>query len=121
MLPPDLQLKHKPYDSSIDKSFRTNVLWNKRFPSAPKQDWITPVNVYSRLNDLIRTRFVCKFIDGPKFVTQKLKDLSDARGQECKIYTQERDEGYYAHHFYALFDVSILGTEWDPSCCEHEP
>jgi ppGpp synthetase/RelA/SpoT-type nucleotidyltranferase len=110
---PDLTLQTKPYNSAIDKSFRINVLWNEQFPEPPKRGWITPVNVYSRLNDLIRTRFVCKFIDGPKFVTRRLEGFCKARAQQCRAYTQGRDEGYYAHHFYATFQLPILDSGWE--------
>lgn len=112
MRPPDLTLTSKPYESAVDKSFRINILWNKQFPKEPKNGWITPANIYSHLNDLIRTCFVCKFIDGPKFVTGKLREFSEARAQQYRIYSQERDEGYYAHHFYAWFDVPIVNSEW---------
>jgi hypothetical protein len=28
------------------------------------------------------------------------------------VYSQQRDEGYYAHHYYAFFDVPIVNPEW---------
>jgi len=115
MIPPILNLAPKPYKSSIDKCFRTNVIWNEKYPNAPKMGWVTPVNVYSILNDLIRTRFVCKFIDGPRFVTEKLGEYFKAKGQQCEVYSQENDRGYYAHHFHTWFDVEIMDSKWDAS------
>jgi ppGpp synthetase/RelA/SpoT-type nucleotidyltranferase len=105
-------LDKKPYKSMIDKTFRYNVLWNKNFPDAPDKGWITLDNIYSNINDIIRTIIVCKFIDGPQFVTEKLKGYSDELGLVAYYYTQERDEGYYAYHNYVWFDVEILDTDW---------
>ncbi len=102
MKDPELGLNLKPYPSTTNKTFRLNVLWNRRFPEPPEKGWITPDNVYSRINDLVRTYFVCKFIDGPKFLTDGLSELCKKSGIMCKSYSQERDEGYYAYHFYIL-------------------
>ncbi len=110
---PTLDFRLKPYNSMIDKTFRLNVLWNRNFPKdPPKNGWITAENVYWRINDLVRTYLVCKFIDGPKFLTEKLIEFCQIMGAKCKCYSQERDEGYYAYHFYLFFDVSILGPDW---------
>jgi hypothetical protein len=108
----DLFMSFPDLKSTIDKCFRHNVLWNERFPAEPKMGWITPVNVYSNLNDLIRMCFVCKFIDGPRFVTEKLNYHAEALCQEHNVYSQQREEGYYAYHFYSWFDISIVNSEW---------
>lgn len=110
---PKLDFRQKTYDSMIDKTFRVNALWNRKFPDSPPNDgWITAENVYHRINDLVRTYLVCKFIDGPKFLTEKLIEFCHINDTKCKCYSQERDEGYYAYHFYLYFDVSILGPDW---------
>ena len=103
MVAPTMDLSTKPFKSVIDKSFRFNVLWNKKFPVEPqKYGWTTPDNIYSNINDLVRTCLVCKFIDGPDFLIKKLQEFSKTRGRACKTYSQSREEGYYAHHFYTL-------------------
>ncbi len=114
---PTLQFVIKPYKSVIDKSFRLNALWNNRFPDAPpKQGWITPENVFSTINDLVRTFLVCKFIDGPKFLTEKLASYCTIKGAKWDSYSQERDEGHYAYHFYIYFDVEVLDATWNSIC-----
>ena len=107
-----VELLKKPYESVINKSFRKNILWNNRFPKPPEYGWVTPDNVFSTINDIFRTSFVCKFIDGPKYVTNKLKDFSQYLNLENYSYTHERDEGYYAYHFYVKYPVDIIDEKW---------
>jgi ppGpp synthetase/RelA/SpoT-type nucleotidyltranferase len=109
--PPELVLK--PYESAIDKSFRVNVLWNENFPNPPKKGWVTADNLYYCFNDLIRCSIVCRFIDGPRFVTDKLMDFAKSLTLERRRYSQERDEGYYAFHYYVKFPVRLLNSNWD--------
>jgi len=111
---PVLRFETKTYQATIDKIFRVNCLWNKEFPDNPPQSgWITPENVFSSINDLVRTYWVCKFIDGPKFITEKLAAYCQCKGIKHNSYSQERDEGYYAYHFYIYFDVQVLDAGWN--------
>lgn len=113
MYKPSLQFSTKTYESTLDKIFRLNCLWNRNFPEkAPKSGWITPENIFAKINDLIRTCLVCKFIDGPIFLSEKLADFCKKNEVEYRYYSQERDEGYYAYHFYINFGVQVLDTKW---------
>ena len=93
------KLVQKPYSSAVDKSFRVNIIWNDDFPEPPKQGWATTDNLYFYFNDLIRCCIVCKFIDGPRFITDKFMSYAKALGLERRRYSQERDDGYYAYHY----------------------
>lgn len=103
-----LNLKQKTYDSAVDKSFRVNVLLNERFPNAPKNGWITPANLYSDFNDELRGTLVCRFIDGPKYVATKLRGYAKSLELKGIYYSQEREDGYYAYHFYVFVPVKFL-------------
>ncbi|ACK66320.1 conserved hypothetical protein [Rippkaea orientalis PCC 8801] len=103
-----LNLVRKPYESAIDKSFRINVLWNKSFPNEPKKGWVTDKNLYSYFNDTIRGYLVCRFIDGPRFIAEQLTNYAKNLGLKSRFYSQERDEGYYAYHFYVTIDMSFV-------------
>lgn len=103
-----LELLKKTFDSAIDKSFRINVLWNKEYPKPPDKGWVTPQNLFIYFNDIIRGLLVCRFIDGPIFLAEKLTKYAKALKLESHYYTQERDEGYYAYHFYVRLPVNIL-------------
>lgn len=100
----------KPYDSAINKSFRKNIILNDHYPGPPKKGWITPKNLPDHINDSVRGTLVCKFIDGPSYVSARLTDYADALGLRNRQYSQERDEGYYAYHFYAGFDVELYNN-----------
>jgi hypothetical protein len=97
----------KPYDSAVNKSFRTNVLWNKSFPRPPSGGWVIPDNLFYRFNDGLRTTLVCKFIDGPNFTVEKLSAYANEIGFASKWYSQEKEEGYYAFHFYVTTEIDF--------------
>jgi ppGpp synthetase/RelA/SpoT-type nucleotidyltranferase len=110
----EFDLQKKPYRSAIDKSFRKNVLWNKSFPKEPKEGWVTDNNLYNYFNDGLRGTLTCKFIDGPKFLVGKLTELANRYSIPIEWYTQEKDEGYYAYHFYTTFEVAFIDKTWQP-------
>lgn len=105
-------LQRKPYRSFIDKSFRVNILWNRKFPNPPKLGWITPLTCFTKMNDLIRATITCKYVDGPKHVANSLTDYARTIGTTCNSYTQQRDEGYYAYHFYSCIPINLLDQDW---------
>jgi hypothetical protein len=112
MATPDLRLEKKPYSSAVDKSFRKNVLWNRRFPKPPEDGWITPENWYFALGDVLRGTIVCKFIDGPEFLAERLRGFGEELGLECGSYSQDRDEGYYAYHFNTTLHMVLTDEHW---------
>lgn len=103
-----LILLQKSYDSAVNKSFRCNVLWNSNFPDPPDKGWVTPANWFSTLDDLVRGMLVCKFIDGPNFIIDKLKEYTKELDLKCFSKSLQRDEGYYAFHCYIIFQVDLL-------------
>ncbi len=110
----------KNYESAVDKSFRNNIILNENFPKPPKKGWVTPENLFKCLNDGVRGALVCKFIDGPSFLSKKLTEDSTKLGLKSRRYSQERDEGYYAYHFYAEFKVDLLDKNWQKQESEVE-
>lgn len=116
--PPELLLK--PFESAVEKSFRANVLWNENFPDSPKHGWVTTSNLHCCFNDLVRCSIVCRFIDGPRFVTDRLMAYAKDLKLESRRYSQERDEGYYAYHFYVRFPVRLIDSNWEEELTEIE-
>lgn len=104
----------KSYISAIDKAFRFNVLWNESFPNPRDSEWITLNNLFQHFNDCIRGTLVCKFIDGPKYLAEKLTEFANLLNLKNTFYSQESDEGYYAYHFYVFLPVSLLDKSFNP-------
>lgn len=102
----------KPYESAIDKSFRFNVLWNNKFPEQPESGWIKADNLVVSFNDIIRGCLVCKYVDGPQYVIEKLTEFAESLKLNNRSYSQERDDGYYAYHFYIKIPVTLFNINF---------
>lgn len=103
----------KPYDSFVDKTFRKNILNNKNWPNPPQSGWILPIKWYSQINDIIRTCIVVKYLDGVKFLTDKIKGFCDDSEKNCRIFYEAREEGYYASHLYLKNSFEIPDIKFD--------
>ena len=103
----------KPFDSFLLKTFRKNILENKRWPDEPEGEWILPDSWHTKVNDIIRTLFVVKYLDGVEFMIDKIKSLCESRSMECRVFLEAREEGYYAAHVYTKQEFEIPGVNWD--------
>jgi hypothetical protein len=104
----DLSLLQKPFRSTIDKIYRKNVLYNRSYPSAPPDGFIEVVHLYENIDDLLRTRLVCKYMDGPKYVCEHLDTHCKAQGIASYFRELSTDAGYYAWHFYFQAPAEIM-------------
>jgi len=107
------ELYIKPFDSFLLKTFRKNFLENKNRPNEPEGGWILPSNWYSRINDIIRTLFVVKYLDGVEFMRDKIQFLCVQHSMECIVFLEAREEGYYAAHLYTKQEFEIPRVTWD--------
>lgn len=107
------QLQKKPFDSFLLKTFRYNVVSNNNWPEPPDGGWLLPGNWFSRINDMVRTLFVVKYLDGVNFFASELAKLCNARSYMCKVDYEAKEEGYYAAHFYISFPCQIPCENWD--------
>lgn len=103
----------KPYDSFLLKTFRKNIIKNKNWPNEPNDGWILPNNWYTMINDIIRTLFVVKYLDGVEFMIDKIKSLCEQCNVECEAVLEAREEGYYAAHLYTKHKFEIPKINWD--------
>jgi ppGpp synthetase/RelA/SpoT-type nucleotidyltranferase len=108
----------KSYESVIEKIYRTCYVFNKNYPNAPTTGWITTQNYLSSINDLVRNKISCKFIDGPQIIAQKLKELANTLGLRSEYFSRNYDDGYYAYHFYVYIPVEI--DDGTPAAGKHE-
>jgi hypothetical protein len=107
------KLMTKPFESVVEKSFRKNVLDNRNWPEAPDKGWVFPDKWYGQINDLIRTCFVVKYLDGVNFLAKEFEGKANENGYINRTYLEAREEGYYAAHFYFQFPCEIPKEDWD--------
>jgi len=108
------KLVTKSFDSFFEKSFRKNIVYNKRFPKEPySTGWITPNNWIENTNDILRTYFVVKYLDGVEFLAEKASKIFKDFNLNCSNSFEARDEGYYAAHLYIDYEFEIPQINWD--------
>lgn len=107
--PTDLQLLVKPYSSTLTKVYRINCLQNRNYPAAPRDGFVDHAALYThpKINDLIRTRLICKYMDGPKFVVEGIKRFCERRGLGYRSYPMHSETGYHAWHCYIRTPVDM--------------
>jgi len=106
----------KSFESFWDKTYRNNCVENTNWPKAPAGDWLLPNNWFSRIDDIIRTCFVVKYLDGVEILVKKVEELCsecDASRKDFKYRYQAKEEGYYAAHMYMKEEFEIPRIDWD--------
>ena len=106
------KLKIKPFDSFLNKTFRKNVVHNSNWPDEPEGGWLLPDNWYTRIDDIIRTLFVIKYLDGVSFLAEKLRVLLREYDLPTHVDFEAREEGYYAAHLYTECECEIPREDW---------
>lgn len=107
------ELVTKSFSSFFEKTFRKNIVYNKKFPNPPYEGWATPDNWIENTNDILRTFFVVKYLDGVEFLMTKIQNSLNENSFVCKNHFEARDEGYYAVHIYTQTDFEIPKIDWD--------
>jgi len=102
----------KPFESFLEKTYRKNVLNNKNWPDEPDGGWLIPFEWYTKINDILRTCIVVKYLDGIQFLIEKINTLAASCEVECNCDLEARIDGYYAAHFNLTFPIEIpIGME----------
>jgi len=109
----ETELYIKSFNSFFKKTFRKNVVENKNWPKKPEEGWILPNNWFTRINDIIRTIFVVKYLDGVRFMKKKISSLCDQCIMKSEVHWEAREEGYYAVHLYTKQEFEIPRIDWD--------
>jgi hypothetical protein len=103
----------KPYQSFLLKTYRKNILENKKWPEEPPDGWYLTGNWLSRINDTIRTLIEVKYLDGVEFLITKIETLCKEQAVRFEYHLEARDEGYYAGHVYVTQQFEIPKITWD--------
>ncbi len=109
----ELVLHTKSFESFLLKTFRKNIIDNECWPDEPKDRWVLPNNWYSRINDIIRTLFEVKYLDGVEFMIGKVKSICEECKMGCKVSLEATEVGYYAAHLYMRREFEIPKVTWD--------
>ncbi|MEU4605514.1 hypothetical protein AB0F43_21235 [Kribbella sp. NPDC023972] len=109
--PYDLDLKS--WDSFIIRTWRHNIRDNSRYPEPPEQGWLLPDNWFENLWDIVRTRFVVRYLDGVEYLGGRLHELATELGLGARLEIKANDRGYYAVHVVVpqLFTVQSLNYD----------
>jgi len=107
------QLLIKPFESLVQKTFRKNVLDNEPWPAEPEYGWILPENWYCKINDILRTLVVVKYLDGVDFLGGRIQSLCEQHGLPCELLLEAREEGYYAAHIHTRREFEVPAPDWD--------
>ena len=105
---PEIILALKPYPSLLNKLFRLNCLWNRSWPTSPQNGWICYNDLYSRVDDLVRTTIICKYLDGPEIVARNIEAAAKASGLDASCSPKATDTGYYGWHAYVRFPQKLM-------------
>lgn len=108
----EFRVHEKSYSSILSKLYRLNVLENRKFPLAPKGGWIKPETIFGELNDLVRSTIVCRHINEPAIIAQKILGFAEEEGLKASSTAQTKEEGYYAYHVYIGIPVNLMDRAW---------
>jgi hypothetical protein len=106
-------IEKKPWKSFLDKTLRQNVIWNDRWPKAPIGGWLLPKNWFSKIDDILRTTIVVKYLDGVHFLVNKTRKLCEYSRRSFNCDFEAKEEGYYAVHMYVIERLEIPRIDWD--------
>ena len=107
-----VKLLTKSYASALNKSYRQNVVLNDRFPNPPGDDgWLLSERWFAVFDDIVRCQLVCRYLDGPSFVAERLDTAAKAAGLKSKFTSVQHERGYYAYHFYVVIPAELMATQ----------
>ena len=105
----ELKILLKPFDSTIEKLYRKDCLLNNKFNPDNIDNLINHRTLYNRIDDLFRTRIITRYVDGPGFVVDFIRDkLASTHNIEINERKLATQAGYHGQHVYIPFDSTIL-------------
>lgn len=109
----ELHLDQKSWESFLNRTYRRNVLNNDRWPAPPPDGWLFPDNWFERVSDVIRGRFVVRYLDGVGWLVERLLELARDCGRAPKHVVHAQEWGYYAMHVGVpqAFTIYAVGFE----------
>ena len=108
-------LADKPWQSFLSRTWRENVGNNVNWPNPPPGGWWLPDNWFERAWDIVRTRFVVRYMDGVPTLAEQLRACAEARPfkLEAHVDMEAKDSGYYAFHVYVRQPFTAEALDYD--------
>ncbi|TMK93904.1 MAG: hypothetical protein E6G42_05800 [Actinobacteria bacterium] len=109
------KLVNKPWESFLSRTWRENVHGNQNWPDPPPEGWWTPDNWFERAWDIVRTRFVVRYMDGVRTVAENLVACAEERRfkRYARIDQEAKQDGYYAFHVYVRQPFEVAAIDYD--------
>lgn len=104
----------KSLDSLLIKIFRKDILNNQFYPDPPETGWLNPDNWFTNVNDILRTTFIVKYLDGVEFILSKLSKIAAETSCKFNYSLEAREEGYYAAHAGVQIELDLVGKDFQP-------
>jgi len=102
----------KDWDRFLDKTYRRNVQDNTEWPEAPLEGWLIPPYWFSAVNDVVRTMFVVKYLDGVDYFGSKIEETARDHGLAFTPSLEYTELGYYAGHIVVAMDLEVTLESW---------
>ena len=124
------RIQKKSFLSTLNKSFRRNILDNEHYPNPPEEDgptsvtksserdrydplmWFGPHNWLAEFPDIFRTRFIVTYFDGVTYLVEKIKELAEETTEKAPIVEYKASiDGYHAAHLSVHHTLTTLGYD----------
>lgn len=105
-------LDMKSWESFLNKTWRENVRNNPNWPQEPPLGWVLPDTWFERFWDILRTRFTVHYLDGVKFLVDKLELQAELDSVVPRVEAKAKDTGYYAMHIVIPQEFEVLGLDY---------
>lgn len=92
------EIIEKSWSSFWLKTYRRNVLDNRRWPRPPVGGWLLPETWHSQVSDMVRTRVIVRYLDAVEAVVDLLATVAREHRARCDVSYEATNEGYYAAH-----------------------
>ncbi len=106
--PNDIDLSYKEWKDFLSKVWRKNVIEREIWDGKQDETWITPLNWFESITDIVRTTIIVKYFDGTAFLLDKMCNLFRKYGYDCIPDWEARPEGYYAAHLNVFGEYELL-------------
>ena len=86
-------IRRKDWDTFWLKTFRRNVIENKRWPQPPRSGWLLPPKWFVQIGDVVRTRFVVRYLDAVIATAAEIERAARDAGYGAQTTLQATPEG----------------------------